>query len=141
MTTRSLILSTGVRVTAPVLMLFAVYLFLKGHNAPGGGFIAGLLTSAALVLRFLARGRHSVPDRESPFLTVIAVGLAIALSTAAGSALLGHAFFTHTFGFIDVPLLGRVEFATASLFDLGVYLVVVGNVVTVISAMTDKVVE
>ncbi len=137
MSARSIILSTAARVAYPVLIAFAVFLYWRGHNAPGGGFIAGLLTSAAIVLRFIARGRKREPRLGVPFVTVIGVGLAIALTTAFGPLLFGHMFFTHTYGFINIPLIGRIELASAGLFDLGVYVVVVGNVITVISAMTD----
>ena len=133
--TRSLILSTVVRVAAPLLLVFAVVLFLQGHNAPGGGFIAGLLTGAALLLRLIAQGRERVSLDGGAFTMVIAAGLAIALATAVAPVLLGHAFFTHTFGHVHVPLLGDVELASAALFDLGVYVVVVGNVVTVITTI------
>jgi len=134
---RSLILSTAARVVYPVLIAFAIFLYWRGHNAPGGGFIAGLLTSAAIVLRFLASGRKQEPGLGVPFVTAVGVGLAIAVTTAFGPLLFGHMFFTHTYGFVDLPLIGRIELATAGLFDLGVYVVVVGNVITVISAMTD----
>ncbi len=133
----SLILSTAVRYTYPLLLGFAVYLFLKGHNSPGGGFIAGLLTAAAIVLKYIADHRTPGAAADRFFINLIGAGLAIALMTAATSAFLGYPFFTHTFGFVHVPLLGEVELASAALFDLGVYMVVVGNVVTVIRAMTE----
>lgn len=133
-----MILSTVVRLLWPLLLLFAAFLFLKGHNAPGGGFIAGLLTAVAVVLRYLSDGRDPLTVDSPVFTYVIAGGLGIAALTAFAPTVLGYEFFTHTFGFVDVPLLGKIELATASLFDLGVYVVVVGNVVTVIRAMTDQ---
>ncbi len=134
----SLILTTVARFAYPVMLAFAVLLFLKGHNSPGGGFIAGLLTAAAIVLRYLAFGRDRTSEREGGFLIAIGVGLAIALTTATVPMLLGYPFFTHTFGHVHVPAIGDIELASAALFDLGVYVVVVGNVVTVIRAMTDR---
>lgn len=133
----SLILSNVVRVAGNVLLLFAAYLFAKGHNSPGGGFIAGLLTAAAIVLRHLAFGRDPERERATGSVTAIGVGLAIALATASASVLLGYPFFSQTFTHVHLPVVGDIELATAALFDLGVYVVVVGNVVTVIRAMTD----
>jgi len=122
---------------AVVAMLIASgILFLKGHNAPGGGFIAGLLTAAALVLRLVAYGSELHRGKDRLFISFIAGGLAVAVATAIAPTLLGYSFFTHTFGHVHVPLLGDVELASAAMFDLGVYMVVVGNVVTVISALT-----
>jgi len=136
---RSLIASVVVRCVYPILLSLAALLFLKGHNAPGGGFIAGLLVSVAVVLRYMIYGNSTHPRAGSEtFVSTVAVGLLIAATTALTPALLGYAFFTHTFGHLHLPLLGDVEFASAALFDLGVAIVVVGNVVTVISAMTEK---
>ena len=135
--THSLILRTVVGMIAPVLFVFSVVLFLRGHNLPGGGFIAGLLTSVAIVLRAVALGRGRAGLVAERYVGVVAVGLAIAVLTAVVPTLLGYPFFTHTFGHAHVPLLGDIELASAALFDLGVYVVVVGNVVTVISAMTE----
>ena len=132
---RSLIFATVVRFAVPLLLVYAVLLYLKGHNGPGGGFIAGLLTAAALVLRLLAYGREGSRLAPDTFARVVGVGLLVGLATATVPALLGYAFFTHTFGHVHVPLLGDVELASAALFDLGVYIVVVGNVVTVITAI------
>lgn len=132
-----LILRHVVRVAFPLLVVFAGYLFMAGHNAPGGGFIAGLLASAAILLRYLAYGRDSSLESEGAFPKVIAVGLLIALATALAPTLLGYPFFTHTNGHLRLPLIGDYHWASASLFDLGVMIVVIGNVVTVLRAMTD----
>lgn len=120
------------------MLMASGILFLKGHNAPGGGFIAGLLTAAALVLRLVAYGSELHRGKDGFFISLIAAGLAIAVATAIAPTLLGYPFFTHTFGHFHVPLLGDIELASAALFDLGVYLVVVGNVVTVISALAAR---
>jgi len=134
----SLILATAVRITRPVLFLFAVVLFLKGHNAPGGGFIAGLVTAVAVLLGLLVHGHGNRKTGRPTFLYVVAAGLGLALLTAIVPTLLGWPFFTHSFGFINLPLLGSIELASAALFDLGVYIVVVGNVVTVLHALTER---
>ncbi len=133
---RSLILQIGVRAVYPMMLLFAAWLFLKGHNSPGGGFIAGLLTAAAIVIRLIAFGHEKDSGSGNIYVMLVGIGLVVALVTAATPMFLGAAFFTHTFGHVDLPLFGHVELATAALFDLGVYIVVVGNVGTVITAMT-----
>ena len=138
MNSTSLILANVVRCVFWVVMFYATFLFLKGHNAPGGGFIAGLLFAVAIVLRYVTWNAEARPRAGSSyFVTVVAVGLAIALLSAAAPMFLGYPFFTQTFGFVHIPLLGEVELASASIFDLGVATVVVGNVAAVISAMTE----
>jgi len=134
--TPSLILVTAARAASWLLFAFATVLFLKGHNSPGGGFIAGLLAATGIVLQLVAYGHDSRRIEPARFTILIAAGLAMAVGTATVPALLGYAFFTHTFGFVHVPLIGEVELASASLFDLGVFLVVVGNVITVIAALS-----
>ena len=135
----SVILQTVTRYAYPMLLLFAAMLFLKGHNSPGGGFIAGLLVAVAVLLRYIAFRRFEAVRYESTHcVTLVAIGLAIALATASTPILLGHSFFTHTFGFVHVPLIGEIELATASLFDLGVAIVVIANVTTVISALAEE---
>jgi multicomponent K+:H+ antiporter subunit A len=133
-----MLLETIVPWLTPAMLGAAAILFLKGHNAPGGGFIAGLLTAAALVLRFVAFGSRLHRGKDRFYIRLIAGGLLIALATASTPMLLGYPFFTHTFRHVHVPLLGDIELASAALFDLGVYLVVVGNVVTVIAALTTR---
>ncbi|MFT4569900.1 MAG: multisubunit Na+/H+ antiporter MnhB subunit [Hyphomicrobiaceae bacterium] len=135
--TDSLILRVVVRFVQPLLLVFAFYLFMAGHNAPGGGFIAGLLAAAAILLRYLALGRHRSHETEGAFTNVIAVGLLVALATATAPLLFGNAFFTQTNGHLALPFGGDFHWSTASLFDLGVFIVVIGNVITVLRAMTD----
>lgn len=135
--TSSLILQVVARWVCPVMYGLTAILFLKGHNSPGGGFIAGLLAAAAILLHFLAFGRSASRIRSTWFVRVVAAGLAIGVGSAIMPVLLGYPFFKQTFGHVHLPLLGDVELASASLFDLGVFVVVVGTVITVISAMTE----
>lgn len=122
-----LILDVVAQIILPIALLVSFYIFLRGHNQPGGGFIAGLITAIALLLQYIARGYEWTSQRlkvSFPFISVL--GLAIAVSTGLGSWLFGYPFLTSSFGYFDIPLIGKIELATAMLFDLGVYLAVVG---------------
>jgi multisubunit Na+/H+ antiporter MnhB subunit len=99
------------------------------------------LTSAALVLRFVAFGSELHRGKEDLYIRLTTLGLLIALCTATIPAILGYSFFTHTFGHVHLPVIGDIELASAALFDLGVYLVVVGTVVTVIGALITREVD
>lgn len=122
-----LILDVVAQIILPIALLVSFYIFLRGHNQPGGGFIAGLITAIALLLQYIARGYEWTSQRlkvSFPFISVL--GLAIAVCTGLGSWLFGYPFLTSSFGYFDIPLIGKIELATAMLFDLGVYLAVVG---------------
>lgn len=120
------ILATFARLLLPLALLVSVFIFLRGHNLPGGGFIAGLVTSIALVVQYLANGvrwtQQRLPARTQP---VLALGLTLALLTGLGSWLFGRPFLTSAFGHVEWPLVGGFELASAMAFDLGVFLVVV----------------
>jgi len=122
-----LILATFARLLLPLALLVSAFIFLRGHNLPGGGFIAGLVTAIALVMQYLANGvawTHAhLPARTHPW---IVFGLSIALLTGLASWLFGRPFLTSAFGHFEVPLIGPIELASVIAFDLGVYLVVVG---------------
>ncbi|HCQ34280.1 MAG TPA: monovalent cation/H+ antiporter subunit A, partial [Alcanivorax sp.] len=122
-----LVLVTISRPLLPLALLVSVYIFLRGHNLPGGGFIAGLVTSVALLLQYVASGvgwmHHRMPGDYHP---VVALGLLLAGITGVASWLFGHPFLTSTFDYIHWPLVGKFEVASAMLFDTGVFLTVVG---------------
>jgi multicomponent K+:H+ antiporter subunit A len=122
-----LILATFARLLLPLALLVSVFIFLRGHNQPGGGFIAGLVTAIALIMQYLANGaswaQARLPARTEP---LIALGLGAAFLTGAASWGFGRPFLTSTFGHAQLPLVGGFELASAMAFDLGVYLVVVG---------------
>ena len=125
--THPLILATFARLLLPLALLVSVFIFLRGHNLPGGGFIAGLITAIALVVQYLANGvvwTHArLPAYTQP---LISAGLFIALLTGLASWIFGYPFLTSTFGHVALPWIGEFELASAMAFDLGVYLVVVG---------------
>jgi multicomponent K+:H+ antiporter subunit A len=116
-----------IQLMAPVIALFGVHLFLRGHDLPGGGFAAGITVSVALILLYMARGARWVETRlrVAP-VRWIGAGLLLAVATGLGSMLLGYPFLTSHSRHLAVPVLGDVPLATAMLFDLGVFCVVVG---------------
>jgi multicomponent K+:H+ antiporter subunit A len=123
----------------PVIIVLALYLFLRGHDQPGGGFVAGITMSIAFVLQYLAGGTRWTEERLR-ILPVywIGTGLLLALLTGAGAWLFGHPFLTSTFQYLDLPLLGRVPIASALLFDLGVFVLVVGATVLILIAIAHQ---
>ncbi len=123
-----LIMATFARLLLPLALLLSVFIFLRGHNFPGGGFIAGLITAIALSMQYLANGVAWTRSRFPVTYTqpLIASGLLIALLTGMASWLFNHPFLTSTFGHFQLPLIGEFELASAMFFDLGVYLVVSG---------------
>jgi multicomponent K+:H+ antiporter subunit A len=117
----------------PLGLLVAAYLFLRGHNAPGGGFIAGLVAAVALVLQSVALGRDAVAEaRPGRGTALLGVGLLVAAATGLGSLAVGRPFLTSAYREYDWPLLGHFELASAMAFDLGVFLVVVGTVLAIL---------
>ena len=112
----------------PLALMVSVYIFFRGHNLPGGGFIAGLITSVAIILQYVAKGVDWVKPRlPIPYDNFIAAGLLIATSTGLASWFFDRPFLTSWFDYFDIPILGTVEIASAMAFDLGVYLTVVGS--------------
>ncbi|MFZ1537469.1 MAG: monovalent cation/H+ antiporter subunit A [Chromatiaceae bacterium] len=127
------LLSALARLVLPLTLLVAVYLLLRGHNLPGGGFIAGLVTAIALILMYLANGVAWTQDRlPGNMQPVMGVGLLIATLTGLASILLGYPYLTTSFGYFDWPLVGEFEWASAMIFDLGVWLVVVGTTLLIL---------
>lgn len=120
----------------PVIFLFAVYLLLAGHNNPGGGFIAGVMTAAALTLQYVVFGVREV-QRVTPsnYLRLVALGLTLALGTGLGSLFLGWGFLKSGILHLHLPIFGEIEIVSAFVFDVGVYFIVVGVTLTVISLL------
>ena len=135
MKTNDVILQTATKVAALVIVLFSIRLFFSGHYYAGGGFVGGLMTSAAIVLIMIAYDLKTV-KKIIPinYRMLIAVGLLTSISTGLLAVFNGEPFLTHYFGYFDLPILGKTSLHTASLFDLGVYLVVVGVTMTIIQS-------
>lgn len=129
----SFMLRAAASVLLFILNVFAVYLLLRGHNLPGGGFIGGLASAMALLLYGLAVGFERA-EAQLGFgpIKMAAIGLGLAVVTSMAPMALGQSYFEHTMLHLDLPFFGEVHAGTTLLFDLGVFLVVVGITVKII---------
>lgn len=128
-----------VRLLLPVAGLFAFHLFMRGHNEPGGGFVAGLVLATAFIAQYMVSGTRWVEARmELMPARWIAVGLLVALVTGGGALMLGYPFLTTYTGHVTWPLVGEVHLPTAALFDLGVFAVVVGSTLLLLTAIAHQ---
>ncbi|MCW8841564.1 MAG: monovalent cation/H+ antiporter subunit A, partial [Gammaproteobacteria bacterium] len=129
-----MILAVISRPLLPLALVVAIYLMLRGHNMPGGGFIAGLVTAIALILQYVASGIAWTRARMNiNYIKLTATGVLLSTLTGLGSWLFGYPFLTSGFGHFHLPLVGEFELATAMLFDLGVYLAVIGSTLLVLA--------
>ena len=135
-----LMLRTAARIVLPLALVVSGYIFWRGHNLPGGGFIAGLVTAVALVLQYMANGQtradavlHAAGGLR--YTRWIGGGLTIAGMTGLAAFLFGRPFLTSAHGHPSVPLLGELPLASAALFDLGVYVTVVGATLLMLSVL------
>jgi multicomponent K+:H+ antiporter subunit A len=129
-----LLLAILARLMLPLTMLVAVFVFLRGHNLPGGGFIASLIVSVALLLQYVASGVLWTESRiRIQYRALAGLGLLVAAATGLGSLAFGYPFLTSSFGHFHLPLIGEIELSTAMLFDLGVLGAVVGTTLTIVS--------
>lgn len=123
----------------PVIIVLAVHLFLRGHDLPGGGFAAGITLAIAFLLQYLASGARVVEDRLRILpLRWIGLGLLFAAATGAGSWFFGYPFLTTFFQYTEIPHIGKMPTASALLFDLGVFTLVVGATVLVLIALAHQ---
>jgi multicomponent K+:H+ antiporter subunit A len=123
----------------PLAVLVAAYLFMRGHNAPGGGFVAGLVVALAILVQYLVAGAQWVEAH----LTLnparwIATGLLLALATGLGAVALGFPFLTTHTAHLTLPLLGEVHVPSALFFDLGVFATVVGATLLILLALAHQ---
>jgi multicomponent K+:H+ antiporter subunit A len=123
----------------PFLYLATAYFFLRGHNLPGGGFVAGLIFSVAIIVQYMASGTMWVEDRVTlrPH-RWIAYGLLLACLTGAGAFLFGYPFLTSHTAHFHLPVLGEVHLPSAFFFDLGVFLAVVGTTMLILVALAHQ---
>jgi multicomponent Na+:H+ antiporter subunit B len=136
---KSLILTTATRFLLPLFLLFSVFVLLRGHNEPGGGFVGGLIAAAAFALYALAydvtatRQMLGVDPR-----TLIPLGLVIAIASGLVGLLLGLPFMTGLWINVYIPGLEEFGVGTPLVFDLGVYLVVLGVTLTIILSLAEE---
>ena len=136
---RSIILRTAARGLQPVLWLYAIFLLAAGHNEPGGGFVAGLVGSAAVALYAIAYDVKSVraliPVEER---TLVGAGLLLALTSAVVSLVRGQPFMTSQWTTLGAPGRGGVPIGTPLLFDAGVLLLVTGVTLLIILSIAEE---
>ena len=127
------------RLVLPLACMVSVYLFMRGHNEPGGGFVAGLVMSVALLLQYIVSGtvwvEEHMPLRPRRW---IGVGLLTALATGVGSWFLGYPFMTTHTAHLTLPLIGEIYIASALFFDIGVFTLVVGSTLLVLTALAHQ---
>ena len=135
------------RITAswvlPLALVVSVYIFLRGHNYPGGGFIAGLITSMALIIQYIVLGQDQaeqmIKAKSGRLYEVwIGSGLTIAGLTGIAAWYWARPFLTSAHIYVEPPLLGKMHLASAAAFDLGVYITVVGATMLLISVLGDS---
>ncbi len=125
------------RVILPVVLLVGFYIFLRGHNEPGGGFIAGLVVSIGVVMQYMASGFGWASARlRYPYHGIIGAGVLIAGLSGIGSWFVGKPFLTSDFTYVRIPPFNEFELATAAVFDLGVFLAVVGAVMLALESLS-----
>ncbi len=128
-----------VRLLLPVAALYAFHLFMRGHNEPGGGFVAGLVVAIAFIAQYMVSGARWIEERmhlQPP--RWIGFGLMAALLTGAGALALGYPFLTTHTAHVHWPLVGEVHLPTAAIFDLGVFAVVVGATLLMLTAIAHQ---
>lgn len=133
---RSIIFEVVTRLIFHSMIVFSVYLLLAGHNLPGGGFAGGLTAGLALTMRYLAGGRYELRE-ATPVSAGALLGIGLATAAASGVAplLLGGQVFQSAIIELWLPVFGDIKFVTSTLFDIGVYIVVVGLVLDVLRSL------
>ena len=133
---RSLMVDVATRILFPSMIMLSVYFFFVGHNAPGGGFAGGLVAALAFALRYLAGGRDELEEALPVDASrILGVGLIASATAILWPMLLGEPPLTSHIWDITVPLIGDIHIASALLFDLGVYLIVIGLMMHILQSL------
>ena len=124
------------RLLLPVSVVVAVHMLLRGHNEPGGGFVAGLVIAIAFLVQYIVSGTQWV-ERRTRLHPVrwLAFGLLLVVTTGLGSVVLGYPILTTHTAHVTLPVVGDVHFPSATFFDLGVFTVVVGAILLILTAL------
>ncbi|WP_031293446.1 monovalent cation/H+ antiporter subunit A [Sphingobium sp. HDIP04] len=129
--------AVAARLLLPLATMIGLYIFLRGHNMPGGGFIAGLVMSIAMLMQYMASGFEWADQRRQiDEHLLIGLGVIIAALTGLGSLFFGAPLFTSAFGHFTLPLIGEFELATAMMFDIGVAMTVIGAVMLALAELS-----
>jgi multicomponent K+:H+ antiporter subunit A len=127
------------RLVLPIALVVAIHLLMRGHNEPGGGFVAGLVVAVALITQYMVAGTVWVEARIRPYpARWIAIGLLLAAGTGLGSLVFGYPFLTTHTAHLHAPLLGDVHIPSAMLFDIGVFATVVGATLLILVAIAHQ---
>jgi len=129
------LLAETVRLATPVVLVTSLYLLFAGHNAPGGGFIGGLVAAAAVFLRYVSAGPDQRGLTRAPFEVLLGVGLLLSLAAGLSSLIVGDSFLEAWTFEEELGVLGTVKFTSSLPFDIGVYLVVLGLAVAVVDSL------
>ena len=133
---RSLLLEVVVRILFHTVIVVSIYLLFAGHNLPGGGFAGGLVAGMALVMRYVAGGRYELgAAAPTDAGRLLGFGMVLAVGCAVIPLFFGEAALSSTWFEAEVPVLGHIEFVTSTIFDVGVYLVVIGLVLDVLRSL------
>ncbi len=134
----SMILRTAAGFLLPLLLLFSLFLMLRGHDEPGGGFIAGLVAAGGFAFyTFAFDTRHTRRLLRVDTRSLLGVGLVMAVLSGVPAAFFGQPFFASQWFRFTLPPFGEVTVSTPLLFDIGVYLVVVGVITTIVLTLAD----
>jgi multicomponent K+:H+ antiporter subunit A len=132
-----MMLVIATRVMLPLALMVGAYIFLRGHNLPGGGFIAGLVVAIALIMQYMASGFGWAAQRmRVDYHAMIGVGVLTAGATGIVAWLADRPFLTSAFGHFDLPLIGGIELASAMAFDIGVFLTVIGATMLALASLS-----
>ncbi|WBU63697.1 monovalent cation/H+ antiporter subunit A [Paracoccus aerodenitrificans] len=132
-----LLLVVATRVILPMSLTVGLFIFLRGHNQPGGGFVAGLIVAISLLMQYMASGFAWAQEKQRvPFHAMIGLGVVVAAATGMGAWLWGVPFLTSNYTYVKLPFLEEFELATAMAFDLGVFLCVLGAVMLALNSLS-----
>jgi multicomponent K+:H+ antiporter subunit A len=127
------------RAMFPAITVFAIYLLVRGHNMPGGGFVAGLTFAVAVILQYMGSGTRWVEARfDLEPVRLVGVGLLLAAATGIGGWIFAHPFLTSHTAHVTLPVLGQLHLPSAFVFDLGVFSLVVGATALILVALAHQ---
>jgi multicomponent K+:H+ antiporter subunit A len=132
-----MMMAVATRVMLPLALMVGAYILLRGHNQPGGGFIAGLVVAIALIMQYMASGfGWAAQQMRVDYHAMIGAGVLIAAATGIAAMVTDHPFLTSAFDYFHLPLIGEFELASALPFDVGVFLTVVGAVMLALANLS-----